>query len=101
MYARFAREYVQYPKIYKHTVGEDIAASFASLRGLLNRAAKLHKKQTALRDADIELENLKDLFWAALELRCITEGQFGLWVGDVTDLGRMLGGWIRSDRSSP
>ena len=96
MYARYLREVVQYPKIYKPTIGQDMRESFMELRSRLNYAAKVYKKQTALREADTALDNLRDAVWAAYEVKCISDGQYGLWIEELNTLGKMLGGWIKS-----
>ena len=100
MYSKYLREVVQYPKIYKPTIGQDMRECFAALRTKINHAAKLQHKLTALREADTALECLRDTVWAALDVRCISEGQYGLWVEDLSALGMMLVGWIRDARNA-
>jgi hypothetical protein len=95
IYQHHLRESAQFNKIHKPTLGADIRAVIADLRTQINRASKLYNKQTALRDADIALENLRDVIWAAYSVRCISEGQLGVWVEKLNAIGRMLGGWIR------
>jgi hypothetical protein len=94
-YQHHLREVIQFNKSFKPTLGQDIRLAIGALRNEINRALKLHHKQTALRDADIALENLRDVLWAAYEVRCISEGQLGVWVEKINTIGRMLGGWIR------
>lgn len=82
MYSKYVREVVQYPKIYKHTVGQDMRECFMVLRTKINHAAKLQHKLTALREADTALECLRDAIWAAFNVRCISEGQCGRFSGN-------------------
>jgi hypothetical protein len=98
MYSRFLREVVQYPKIYKPTIGQDLRECFASLRTKINHASRVYHKQTALREADTALDNLRDVIWATYEVGCISEGQYGLWVEEISTFGMMLGGWIKEVR---
>lgn len=100
MYSKYLREVVQYPKIYKPTVGQDLREAFSLLRTKLNHAAKLHHKLTALREADTALENLRDVVWASFEVHCISEGQYGLWIEELNTLGMMLGGWIKNAQNA-
>ena len=100
MYSKYVREVAQYPKIYKATIGRDMGDAFTALRSKVNAASKLFHKLTALREADIALDNLRDVVWAAYDLRCISEGQYGLWIEDLSAAGNMLGGWIRSVQES-
>lgn len=96
MYKAHLREVAHYNKIYKPTIGVDIRESILQLRECVNKALKMQKKDTALRDADIALENLRDGLWVAYELKCISEGQLGLWIERLDTAGKMLGGWIKS-----
>lgn len=100
MYSKFLREVVQYPKVFKPTIGADVREAFSALRSKINYAAKVQRKLTALREADTALDNLRDVIWAAFDVRCISEGQYGLWVEDLTSLGMMLGGWIKDARAA-
>jgi hypothetical protein len=98
LYSHHLREVVNFSKVHKPTLGADIRAAITELRGQVNRAAKMFKKGAALRDADVALENLRDIVWAAYDVRCISEGQFGVWAEKMDEVGRMLGGWINSER---
>ena len=95
IYHHHLREVVQYNKVHKPTLGQDIKTAISALRTEINRALKLYNKQTALRDADIALENLRDVIWAASSRQCISERQFGVWVEKLNTVGRMLGGLIK------
>ncbi|MDR3353936.1 MAG: four helix bundle protein [Synergistaceae bacterium] len=100
IYQHHLREVVQFNKIYKPTLGADIRQAIGDLRTEINRASKLYNKQTALRDADIALENLRDVIWAAYTVKCISEGQLGVWLEKLNKVGRMLGGWIKKVSAS-
>lgn len=100
MYSKFLREVVQYPKVFKPTIGTDVREAFSVLRSKINYAAKVQRKLTALREADTALDNLRDVIWAAFDVKCISEGQYGLWVEDLTALGMMLGGWVKDARAA-
>lgn len=96
IYAAFCREVIQWPKSYKHTLGEDVRRAICDLRKECVRAAKLYKKETALRDADIALELLRGLIWSAHQLKCVSNGQLGVWIEKLDLCGKMIGGWISS-----
>lgn len=100
IYKAHLREVANYNKVYKPTVGVDIRMSILELRDCVNRAVKLYKKETALRDADIAMENLRDGIWAAYELKCISAGQLGIWTERLDKAGKMLGGWIKTIRNT-
>lgn len=95
----FLRDVVNFNKVYKPTIGADIREAINELRGQVNRAFKLHNKATALRDADISLDNLRCMVWTAHELKCISGGQMGIYAEHMAEIGRMIGGWERAIRS--
>jgi len=100
MYAKYLREVVKYPKIYKPTLGQDLRECFMFLRTKVNHALHIYRKQTALREADTALDNLRDVIWATYEVGCISEGQYGLWIEEISLFGMMLGGWIKETRAA-
>lgn len=96
MYKVHLREMIHYNKVFRPTVGMDIKAAICELRRQVNRAFKLYNKGTALRDADIALEDLRDLLWSAYELKCISDGQLGVWTERISTVGKMIGGWLKT-----
>lgn len=49
----------RFPKIHKPTIGVDVREKISEFRNLINRAARLTNRMTALRDADIALQDLR------------------------------------------
>jgi hypothetical protein len=96
MYTELLRQISNFPKNLKFSIGCDLRNSFSDLRNSLNSSLILSKKETALRNSDIHLENFRDILWTAKELRCISLPQYGKWIEDTVNLGKMIGGWLKS-----
>lgn len=101
IYKAHLREVVHYNKVYKPTIGADIRQDILALRAGVNRALRTPDKRrdqkiSALRSADIALENLRDGLWTASELKCVSEGQLSEWCKRLDTAGKMIGGWIKA-----
>lgn len=94
---KFLKESVNYPKFYKYTLVQTINNSINNLRILIIKALRIDKKLTALREADIEIENLKILIRVSYNLKCIGENQYGFWAENLVYLGKMIGGWKKKE----
>ena len=96
MYTELLRQIANFPKNLKFSLGCDLRTSFSDLRTSINSSLILIKKETALRNSDIHLENFRDVLWAAKELKCISLAQYGKWIEDTVNLGKMIGGFLKS-----
>lgn len=96
MYTELLRQIANFPKNLKFSIGCDLRDTFSDLRNSINSSLILIKKETALRNADIHLENFKDVLWTAKELKCISLAQYGKWIEDTVNLGKMIGGFLKS-----
>ncbi len=63
-------------------------------------ATKTRRKYEALVDADFHLERLKLYNRLAVQLRLSNVGQYEHLSRQLDELGRLLGGWMRSLRES-
>jgi len=54
-----------------------------------------------LAEIDIELEKLRLLIRLAKDLRLLAMKQYGLIAERIDEIGRLLGGWIKSQAPSP
>lgn len=71
---------LQFPKYERHVLS-------AEIRSTLNRV---------LQDLDIEVEFLRALVRKARRLGYITPNRYEVWSRHIDEIGRMVGGWIRS-----
>ncbi|MCL1161514.1 diversity-generating retroelement protein Avd [Shewanella chilikensis] len=86
----------QFPKHERHVLGAEIRLSMLQLQRLIITAFKRYHKKTTLTDLDIELAILKRRVRLAKDLRYINIKRYEIWVGQLVELGKMIGGWIRS-----
>jgi hypothetical protein len=79
------------------TASSMVSKALAVLDGLV--AARHHQCSllaTALRDADVALDQLKQLAHLALQLHWFRPGQYEHFSRLALEVGRLLGGWRRS-----
>lgn len=86
----------QFPKCERHVLGAELRASMLQLQRLIITAFKRYHKKTTLTELDIELELLKRRVRLAKDLKYISVHRYQVWVGMLVEIGRMIGGWIKS-----
>ena len=87
----------QFPKHERHVLDAEIRLSMLQLQRLIITAAKRYHKKTTLTDLDIELAILKRRVRLAKDLRYLDIKKYERWVKLLVELGKMIGGWIRSN----
>lgn len=91
---------MQFPKYERHVLCAEIRASCNRLLRLTIQAAKRYHKKTTLQELDIEIEVLRGLVRKAHRLRYINHKRYETWSREIDEVGRMLGGWIKSQSNS-
>lgn len=86
----------QFPKHEKHVLGAEIRLSMLQLQRLIVTAFKRYHKKTTLTDLDIELAILKRRVRLAKDLRYLDLKKYQIWVGQLVEIGKIIGGWIKS-----
>lgn len=86
----------QFPKHEKHVLGAEVRRSMLQLQRLILTALKRYHKKTTLTELDIELAILKRQVRLAKDLRYIDLKKYQIWAGQLVEIGKMIGGWIRS-----
>jgi hypothetical protein len=87
---------VQFPKYEKFVLCADIRKASAEIIRLTVRTAKRYHKKTTLQDLDIEVEFFRSLIRKAHRMGYINVRKRGVWMGHVNEIGKMVGGWIKS-----
>ena len=59
-------------------------------------ANKKYYKKTTLQELDVEVEKLKAYIRLSYKLGFLPPKKYELWSGLVVEIGRMVGGWIKS-----
>ena len=88
----------KYPKSERFDLCTDIKKSCYHILELVTRAWKTSSNQKRLEyleDADIEIVILKSLIRASYKLKYITDKNYMSWNNNVTEIGKMIGGWIK------
>jgi hypothetical protein len=88
----------QFPKTERYVLGADIRASMYRLLRLVVACNRRVYKKTALTEIDIDVAVVKSLVRIAHGLKLIPFRQYENWSRMLVEIGRLVGGWIRSQR---
>jgi four helix bundle protein len=88
----------QFPKSERHTLVAEIKTTMANMVRLITRANKERRKLEYLRQLDAELELLRTQVRLSMDLRFLPPRKYEQWSRYLTEIGKMLGGWIKSTR---
>jgi len=90
----------KFPRSRRFTLGERLEAGLLTVLELLVEAAYTHNKAAALHRANLRLEVVRHLWRLAHELKVIAMRQYEHGAKLLDDLGRQIGGWLRSQLPS-
>ena len=85
----------QYPKSEKFVLAADTKNAAHELLRLLITANKRYHKKTTMQDADIQLDVLRHLIRLGKDLQYMPMKRFEVLSGMTTEIGKMLGGWMK------
>jgi len=91
----------RFPKAQRFVLGQQIQNCLLDIAKLIVQANKQRGKLPTLAEIDIELEKLRLLIRLAKDLRLLAMKQYGLIAERIDEIGRLLGGWIKSQAPSP
>lgn len=88
----------QYPKGEKFALVADIKRCMDVMLERIIEANKKYYKKTTLQelDVDVEVEKLKAYVRLSYNLGFLPPKKYEQWSGLVVEIGRMVGGWIKS-----
>lgn len=88
----------QFPKSEKYAMASEIKESMYRLLRLIVEANKKYHKKTTAQNIDIELEILRTFIRLAADknLKYLPVNKYENWAKMLNEIGRMLGGWIKS-----
>ncbi len=86
----------QFPKSEKFALAVDIKRCMDQILEREIEAQKKYYKKTTLQDLDVELAKLKAYLRLAHDLRFLPLKKYELWSAKVVEIGKMLGGWLKS-----
>lgn len=91
----------QFPKAERFSFAQDIRHCLNTLLELTITEEKRYIKKTTIENMDVENEKLKLYIRMAHELRYIDNHRYAVWEAKVVEIGRMIGGLLRSVSSKP
>ena len=86
----------QYPKGEKFALVVDIKRCMDVMLERIIEANKKYYKKTTLQELDVEVEKLKAYVRLSYNLGFLPPKKYEQWSGLVVEIGRMVGGWIKS-----
>lgn len=91
----------QFPTFERHVLAAEIRTSMLGLLRLIVVCNKRYHKKTTLQDLDAELDLLRCQVRLAKELGYLDFKKYETWAKLNDEIGRMVGGWIKSLAPSP
>ena len=86
----------QFPKSEKYALATDIKRCMDNLLSYCIEAQKKYHKKTTLQNMDVEQMKLRAYIRLSFNLGFLPEKKYEIWSGQVVEIGRMLGGWIKA-----
>ena len=89
----------QFPKSEKYALATDIKHCMDLILGYAITAQKRYYKRTTLQEMDVEIAKLRTYIRLAYNLRFLSMDKYQNWSDMVVEIGRMLGGWLKTVNS--
>lgn len=86
----------RYPRNARFTLGQQTHGCMLDIARLIARANRERSRSRTLWEIDGKLDELRLLTRLAKDLRLLSVRQYGLINQRVSEIGRLLGGWIKS-----
>jgi hypothetical protein len=86
----------QFPKVERHVLGAEIRHTMWALLRLVVVCNKRYHKKTTLQELDAELDLLRCQVRTAKALGYLDFKKYEHWAKLNDEIGRMIGGWIKS-----
>lgn len=86
----------QFPKSEKFALCVDIKRCMDTIMERIIEANKKYYKKTTLQELDVEVEKLKTYIRLSHKLGFLPNKKYEIWSGQVVEIGKMVGGWIKS-----
>lgn len=86
----------QFPKAEKFSLAQDIRMSMNQLLRYTITEDKKHSKKTTIEYMDVENGVLQSYIRIANKLGFISDHSYGVWSGKLVEIGKMIGGLLKS-----
>ena len=91
----------QYPKGEKFALVTDIKRCMDAMLERCIEAQKHYYKRNTLQQLDVEIMKLRAYLRLSHTLRFLPTKKYEVWSWLVVEIGKMLGGWLKSVNSQP
>lgn len=86
----------QFPKVERHVLSAEIRQTLWSILRLVIVCNKKYHKKTTLQDLDAEVDLLRSQVRMAMAFNYLDFSKYEHWAMLNDEVGRMVGGWIKS-----
>ena len=91
----------QYPKSEKFGIATDIKHIMDEMLELTIEAQKKYFKKTTLQELDVCIAKLKAYIRLSFILKFLPVKKYEVWSAMVVEIGKMLGGWMKTVNQKP
>lgn len=91
----------QFPKSEKYALATDIKHCMDLMLERCIEAQKKYYKKNTLQEFDVEITKLKAYLRLSFNLHFLPTKKYEEWSKRVVEIGKMLGGWLKTVNSSP
>ena len=91
----------QYPKSEKFGIATDIKHILDEMLELTIEAQKKYYKKTTLQELDVCIAKLKAYLRLSFILKFLPTKKYEVWSSMVVEIGKMLGGWLKTVNAKP
>jgi hypothetical protein len=89
----------KFPRNYRFVLGERIERNLYDLLETLIRAKYTRQRQPLLEQANLTLEILRFQMRLAKDLQCLKVESYGFAAKAIDEIGKLVGGWLKSGSS--
>lgn len=86
----------QFPKSERYALCTDMKHCMDLILAHAIEAQKRYYKKTTLQEMDVELAKLRAYIRLSHNLKFLSMEKYEIWSDKVVELGKMLGGWIKT-----
>jgi hypothetical protein len=90
------RHIAKFPRSYRFTLGERLERRLYGLLETPLKAKYTWDKTALLQAVNLDLELARFQFRLAYDLHCLNADSYGFAAQSVNEIGKMVGGWLRS-----
>ena len=90
----------KFPRSQKFTLGDRTVNLALDTLELLIEATYTRDRLVLLRKANVQLEKLRFMIRLCHDFKAISSKQYNYISGEINEVGKLIGGWIKSQTSS-